>query len=358
MPAISIVLPIYNAESFLDECLEMIVAQDFKDFEIIAINDGSTDRSWEMLTAWDAKEERLTIIDQENKGAGEARNVGFDAAQGEYLIFLDPDDKFKPNLLSKLYHAAHRVDADIAICASATYDMDTKEIYRADWALRKDLAPHHDPFTGEEVADDIFRISIGWPWDKLIKRSFLLETGLRYPDIRNSEDGVLIFPALCLAQRITLVSDILIHHTANRSDSLSYLRKDNALCFYDALLLVRDILKDKGVYSTFERGYMNWVVDFSAWNIDTAHPDDKEEIYRLLIDKGISELGILDHPESYYFKNADYNTIRCMMEYSYPECLTIAKLEREILEIKASRQFRLGGAIAAPVRAIRNFLAR
>lgn len=358
MTAISIVLPIYNAESFLDSCMEMIIAQDFRDFEIIAINDGSSDRSWELLIAWAEKEERLTLINQENKGPGETRNVGLDAAQGDYLIFLDPDDRFKPNLFSKLYAAAQRTNADIAVCASAAYDLETKEIIRADWALRKDLAPNHNPFAGKDAADDIFRIAIGWPWDKLIKRSFLLETGLRYPDIKNSEDGVLIFPALCLAERITLITDILIHHTTNRSDSLSYLRKDNALCFYQALILVREILIDKGVYSIFERGYMNWAVDFCSWNINTAHPDDRQEIYDFLVSEGIEELGILKHPESYYFKIADYNTIQCMLKYSFPECLVIAELDNEIKAIKDSRQYRLGAAIAAPLRAFRNFLAR
>lgn len=358
MAAITIVLPIYNAESFLDSCMEMLIAQDFKDFEIIAINDGSSDSSWELLSAWAQKEQRLRIFNQENKGAGETRNFGLDAAQGEYIIFLDPDDTFKANLLSKLYTAAQNAQADIAICASAAYDLETKEIIRADWALRKDLAPKHDPFAGKDAADDIFRIAIGWPWDKLIKRSFLLETGLRYPDIKNSEDGVLIFPALCLAQRITLVTDILIHHTTNRSDSLSYLRKDNALCFYQALILVRHILTEKGEYSVFERGFMNWAVDFCSWNINTAHPDDKREIYDFLVNKGIDELGIFDHPESYYFKVADYNTIKCMTQYSFPECLIIAELGNEVTTIKDSRPYRLGEAIAKPIRAFRNLLAR
>jgi glycosyltransferase involved in cell wall biosynthesis len=92
MPKISIIIPVYNAENYLEECLLSISQQTFGDFEILAINDGSTDRSLEILKKYQAKEPRLQVISQENKGVSAARNLGLDNAKGEYIAFVDADD--------------------------------------------------------------------------------------------------------------------------------------------------------------------------------------------------------------------------------------------------------------------------
>ena len=102
MPKISIIIPVYNAESYLEECLLSISQQTFGDFEILAINDGSTDRSLEILKKYQEKEPRLQILSQENKGVSAARNLGLDNAQGEYISFVDADDTLPKDAFSEI----------------------------------------------------------------------------------------------------------------------------------------------------------------------------------------------------------------------------------------------------------------
>ena len=100
MPAISIIIPIYNAESYLNLCIESILSQQFKDFELLLINDGSKDRSLEICNEYAAKDSRIKVFDKPNGGVSSARNMGLDNASGEYIMFVDADDMLIPNALS------------------------------------------------------------------------------------------------------------------------------------------------------------------------------------------------------------------------------------------------------------------
>lgn len=100
-PKISIIVPIYNVENYLGRCLDSILAQEYEDFEIIAINDGSTDNSLTILQEYAEKDNRISIIDKINNGVSSARNVGLSQARGEYIGFVDPDDWIEPQMYKK-----------------------------------------------------------------------------------------------------------------------------------------------------------------------------------------------------------------------------------------------------------------
>ena len=106
MVEISIVMPIYNSEEYLDLAVNTILNQSFKDFELICIDDGSIDGSLFILRKLASKDDRITIITQDNQGAGAARNAGLDMSRGKYVLFLDSDDFFDENLLKNLYECA------------------------------------------------------------------------------------------------------------------------------------------------------------------------------------------------------------------------------------------------------------
>lgn len=107
LPKISIIIPVYNAEKYLHECLDSVVSQTFKDIEIICIDDGSADNSYQVLQGYADKDSRFVILQQENKGAGAARNKGIEIAKGEFLAFLDSDDYYADyTVLEKLYNSA------------------------------------------------------------------------------------------------------------------------------------------------------------------------------------------------------------------------------------------------------------
>ncbi|MDR0968825.1 MAG: glycosyltransferase [Holosporaceae bacterium] len=114
-PKVSVIVPIYNVEKFLADCLNSVVNQTLKDIEIICVNDGSTDGSRKILEEFAAKDGRFVVIDQENKGQGAARNLGLDIAKGEYIGFVDGDDWIELDFFEKLYNAAKKYNADM-IC--------------------------------------------------------------------------------------------------------------------------------------------------------------------------------------------------------------------------------------------------
>jgi glycosyltransferase involved in cell wall biosynthesis len=113
-PTISVIVPVYNVEKYLDECIQSIVSQTFKDIEIILVNDGSTDSSGLICDQWMQKDERIKVIHKKNGGLSSARNAGIDAAQGKYIIFVDSDDYWiGTDSLAHLYDTAEKFDADV-----------------------------------------------------------------------------------------------------------------------------------------------------------------------------------------------------------------------------------------------------
>ena len=114
MPEVSVIIPVYNTEQFLEDCLNSVLAQTFTDFEIIAVDDGSTDNSAAIVKRFSAKDNRIVIIHQENKGLSEARNTGIKAARGNWITFVDSDDMLAPSFLQKLWDAATQNKANIA----------------------------------------------------------------------------------------------------------------------------------------------------------------------------------------------------------------------------------------------------
>ena len=116
MPQISVVLPVYNVEEYLRQCLDSLANQTFEDFEVICVNDGSGDSSLSILEEYASEDERFKIISQENKGLSGARNTGMDYIKGKYTIFVDSDDWLELNALEKLYNKIIALDSDILNC--------------------------------------------------------------------------------------------------------------------------------------------------------------------------------------------------------------------------------------------------
>ena len=115
MVKVSVIIPVYNVEPYLKQCMDSVVGQTLKDIEIICVDDGSTDGSLDILREYAAEDNRIQIIEQKNAGAGAARNNGMRHATGKYLSFLDSDDFFEPRMLEKAYDLAEKDQADLSL---------------------------------------------------------------------------------------------------------------------------------------------------------------------------------------------------------------------------------------------------
>ncbi len=124
MPTISVIVPIYNVEQYLKSCIDSILAQSFRDFELILVDDGSPDRCGEICDEYKKHDDRIIVIHKENGGLSDARNKGIDIAKGQYLSFIDSDDVINPSMLKTLYENAIRFDADISACRYCRFEDD------------------------------------------------------------------------------------------------------------------------------------------------------------------------------------------------------------------------------------------
>ncbi|MGI6754937.1 MAG: glycosyltransferase [Atopobiaceae bacterium] len=187
MPQISIIVPAYNAQKYLGRCIDSILAQDFQDFELIVVDDGSHDSTPEIVSDYAAHDARVRLISQENAGVSCARNTALDAAQGDYIQFLDADDWISPEACRLMVRALQEHDADMVIC----------DFYRV---VGSRVAPKGDidldrTLTREEYADFMMRnpadFYYGVLWNKLYRRSIIEAHHLRMdPDISWSEDFI------------------------------------------------------------------------------------------------------------------------------------------------------------------------
>lgn len=299
---ISIVLPVYNTEKYLAETLDTILAQSFRDYELICVDDGSTDSSLEILNDYASRDSRIRVIHQDNFGAGVARNTGIAQASAPYLMILDSDDIYLPKMFTQLYEKAEDTGADIVVCSSLEYDGETYESSPADYALKIDLLPQSETFTVTEISDCLFEAFMGWPWDRIYRTSLIKDNGLQFPAISNSEDGVFVYSALVKADTIAIVDEPLIKHRSSRKGSVSNSRINNPECFYDAITLLKDYLKaDTELYPKLEKSFLNWAVDYALWNIETL-PKSKlrTSLGRKLVHGGYPELEIDEKGLDYF----------------------------------------------------------
>lgn len=198
----SIVVPVYNVEAYLDDCLTSLQAQDFADFEVVCVNDGSTDRSRELLSVWAGKLPQMKVVDRENGGLSAARNTGLAAAAGDYILFVDSDDWVEPTLLSRL--AAEACGEDMLCFACRKSDSgatDTLLPEQSDgWSYYNRHALEHR------------EVPFVCVWQRCYRREFLMENCLRFREGVLHEDNEFT-PRACLkAKRIKVIPDVLYNY--------------------------------------------------------------------------------------------------------------------------------------------------
>ena len=303
---VSVIIPVYNIERHLRQCLDSVTGQTLTELEIICVDDGSTDGSHEILADYAQRDGRFQIITQPNTGPGVARNTGMDRATGEYLIFLDSDDWFEPDFLERMVAKAKETGADVTICRTVEFDTDTGAELPSEWMLKERYLPK-ETFAPEEMAEHIFQFTYGWPWDKLYRAEMVRRAGLFYPPLPNSEDLVFVFQSLTAASRISILPNVLVHHRANRMNSVSNSRHRDPEVPYEALALLRQALEERGIYRQYEPAFLNWAMEFLVWNV--ANMGDRKaqrQYFYKLKRTWLPAMRFDSHPRSYYENGFTY----------------------------------------------------
>lgn len=228
-PAVSIIIPIYKAEAFLGRCLDSVLAQTFTDFEVICLNDGSLDNSWQILEKYANKDNRVKIINKENTGVSDTRNIGLQKAKGKYILFMDSDDCIHPQTLEITYFLANKYDADLVYYRhitkvyaeieqylGRTFDKNTVKSKVVDNVL--------DYATEKNHGGSSWKIRRGFIWAYLFKKSFIQD--IKFPtNIKIGEDLVWLLNVLAKKPKAVLTKLPLYFYIPNSDSALNRMNK-------------------------------------------------------------------------------------------------------------------------------------
>lgn len=257
---LSVIVPVYNVERFLRQCLDSVLNQTVEDFEVICIDDGSTDSSPSILREYEEKHANLRVIRQENHGLGYARNVGLEQATGTYVAFVDSDDFVAPEMFANMIAAMEQTSAEVAISNPYLYDHNTRGItpyrdmlqfYRL--SLLGGFSPREHP--------DVF--SFLGAWDKVYQRSFLMKNNIRFPVHRIYEDAPFSYEALALAKTVTVVKECYYFYRKNAGGAITDRERRTDSFKLDFLCNIREIqsfLKEHDLYEQVEEPFIAYVL--------------------------------------------------------------------------------------------------
>lgn len=259
----SVVVPVYNVEVYLTDCLKSLLTQDFADFEVICVNDGSTDHSREILSEWERKLPQMKVIDRENGGLSAARNTGLAAATGDYVVFVDSDDWVESSMLSRL---AEETGGEDMICYACR---------KSDSGATDTLIPEQNDGWNyyNRHALEHREVPFVCVWQRCYRREFLLKNGLHFREGILHEDNEFT-PRACLkSKHVKVIPDVLYNYRI-RSGSIMTTR---GLRSKESLITIGNELselfaKEHGIDKTV--AYQALTQCYQMAFIDNTHEED------------------------------------------------------------------------------------
>jgi glycosyltransferase involved in cell wall biosynthesis len=383
-PLVSIIIPVYNVEKYLRECLDSVVGQTYKNLEIIVVDDGSTDGSGKILREYAARDRRFKIVREKNSGLSAARNHGYTEATGELVMFLDGDDVFKPDLIETMAGAIIENDADLAWCGYETFDAESGKKLSA--IFIPDMAE------GEITVQDLssnekkkklrfYQLSVAVSvWTKMFRKTFIDMHKMRFDEtIRVAEDVDWFVRSLIYANKIAWVNRPLTRYRTNRAGSNMATLEKNYGDVFHATDKAFGYIKKAGLWPAVEKEFVNYaltgmVYDLGLLLTSDAFDDEYDKIVAFVRKNGLDakpEGFWLDDAAKEFIKESngrsadDYHIRKLAGELEswkkhaanldargdYWEGEAKEK-ERELEKIHQSLAYRVGHKVTAPVRAV------
>ena len=338
MVTVSVIIPVFNAEKYISTCIESLISQSYSDFEIICVDDGSTDNSPRILQQYMSMDPRIKIIEQKNQFAGNARNTGMEVASGKYCMFLDVDDFFEKNMIELQVRQIERDHADICICDADIYDDQAGTFRKSEWLLAKSYIPHV-PFNREEIKDHIFFIKTPAAWNMIISSAFIKEHALKFQETKNTNDLYFTYAALNLAQKITVVDMVLVHYRMGTGSNLQSGNDESPLDFCRAFLKLKKLLIKKGVFDEVKRGYISlYLTNFEYHMFTLQSVQSFEVLYDYFKENGRQELELDCHDVECFCNKERFKLLCDVVDSDSMSGYLYSQLKRERNKLENERE--------------------
>lgn len=258
---ISIIVPVYNVEKYLDACIKSILQQTYKNIELILVDDGSTDNSPQICDSYVLKDSRIKVIHQDNQGISAARNIGIENATGEYIVFIDSDDYISENMIEKLYIALKETESDMAIC-NFTYVSENGD------AIQTQISPIKDEILStDDIITKLFQPK-NWyyvvAWNKIYKRE--LWEQIRYPVGYIHEDEVVAHRIFVKCKKVVSISEELYYYRQVLGSIMHSGRSERSLdkyfAFADRLVFLRERISEENIKNLAYRYWYHYLDDY------------------------------------------------------------------------------------------------
>ena len=334
MIKVSVIVPVYNGEKYLEQCLDSICNQTLQEIEIICVDDGSTDSSWDILNRYKDQDDRIQLYRQQNLYAGVARNTGKSHATGEYLVFWDCDDFFEPDALEKMYDQCQQDQADICVCGVKRYLQDIGIGYTGKNYVNKKRIPEEIPFNIKTNEKYILTFSTVAAWNKMYRHDFVDKWNMDFQALKHANDAFFSACTLCLAEKITIVTKPLVWYRISQSDSLMGKAQESPLDPIYAWISVKEYLEGKGLFP--KQSFDNRVLDVIFYTLSHMKTWQAfETLVSYLKTEGLEKLGITTvEDDSYYSIEYHQKWLEHLLQDSTEDFISFMLYQTYLFKVK------------------------
>ena len=283
MPKFSIIIPVYNVEKYLRESLNSIANQTLTEFEVICINDGSTDNSLSLLEEYAQKDARFKIISQENQGQGVARNKGLKIAEGEYIVFLDPDDWLETNALEEIYTYFKQTKADVIEFNYKEYNDYSGKFRFINLANRIKKTYNYDLcqkkyYSWKDVKKGcLYKLELH-VWARAYSKKFLDNINARFAPTKHGEDHLFAHIVLLNANKIYYLDQYLYNYRCRKDSAVNSI-SDNNFGIFQNVELTKNYLIKNNFYEELEKEFKDYQIMAMSWHCKNVPSDMLEEYH-------------------------------------------------------------------------------
>lgn len=317
---ISVIMPVYNAYEYLQLAINSVLSQTLRELELICIDDGSTDKSLAIIKESQESDARIRIVTENNAGPSVARNKGIVRARGEFMIFLDADDIYEPNLLETLYNMAVEKELDVAVSSFDILNNKQGKYFPASPEPHADIFASGAVVSKNEYPDYILQSTTGYVWNKLFRASFIKEKELVFaPELYVFEDVHFVCTALSLASKVAKCDDVLIHHRVYSDQSRAKLFKKYYSQVPVVYFKIKEFLTQHGTYVPLTRSFLNLSAGRCYKIYNLLWSDAKEKFWDELHSGYADSLGWYQHEQSAYEDKEVYEFVANVGLYTYAQ---------------------------------------